>query len=191
MNLLPFENINFLFLNNYFYHAPCIHFKEIEEIVNTYTESDIDNDAFDWGYNCDMDRTPVRNEDIFPFISENVRAFAGELGAKFKCKIYEPWLNTYKKGQYQEIHDHADHHFAATIFMNTGNDFGKIYFQNRIIFNNTKMNNLLDSSDLWYPDIRQGSILIFPGYMFHGVSPHKNDEVRKTLSFNIDVIFDE
>tara|TARA_B100001248_G_C27183225_1_gene363354 strand:- start:57 stop:626 length:570 start_codon:yes stop_codon:yes gene_type:complete len=177
--------------NNYYFHSNCLSFDEIKNIVNDYDENDINNEAFDWGINCDMDRIEVKNPDIYEFLSHNVREFADNFGIKIKFKIFEPWLNTYKKGQYQEIHDHADHHFAATIFMNTGNDFGKIYFQNRVILNNTKMNKLLDASDLWYPDVRQGSILIFPGYMFHGVSPHKNDEVRKTLSFNIDVIFDE
>ena len=189
MNLLPFENINFLFLNNYFYHAPCIHFKEIEEIVNTYTESDIDNNAFDWGYNCDMDRTPVRNEDIFPFISENVRAFAGELGAKLKCKIYEPWLNTYKKGQYQEIHDHDGHAYASVIFMNDGVDFAQFYFMDRMKSSTPLViKNIFKMEDLWYPKVNKGDIFIFPAHMLHGVSPHKSDVVRKTISFNIDLL---
>ena len=30
-NTKSFDKINFLFLNNYYYHAPCLHFKEIEE----------------------------------------------------------------------------------------------------------------------------------------------------------------
>jgi len=94
MNKLPFDKINFLFLNNYYYHAPCLHFKEIEDIVNSLTEDDIDNDAFNWGYNCDMDRTPVRDSNIYPLISDNLQAFAEGIGLKIKAKIWEPWLTS-------------------------------------------------------------------------------------------------
>jgi len=131
MNKLPFDKINFLFLNNYYYHAPCLHFKEIEDIVNSLTEDDIDNDAFNWGYNCDMDRTPVRDSNIYPLISDNLQAFAEGIGLKIKAKIWEPWLNSYKKGQYQEIHDHAEHIFGAVVFINEGIDFAKFYFMDR------------------------------------------------------------
>ena len=184
-----FNKINFLFLNNYYYHAPCINFNEIEDIVNTYTEDDIDNDNFDWGNNCDMDRTPVRNSNILPLISDNFKAFADEVGAKVKAKLWEPWLNTYKKAQYQDVHDHAEHLFAAIIFMNEGVDFAKLYFMDRQkSFSPPFIQNVFQMDDVWYPHVGKGDIIIFPGHMLHGVSPHKNDEIRKTLSLNIDVI---
>ena len=185
----PFNKINFLFLNNYYYHAPCINFNEIEDIVNTYTEDDIDNDNFDWGNNCDMDRTPVRNSNILPLISDNFKAFADEVGAKVKAKLWEPWLNTYKKAQYQDVHDHAEHYFASIIFMNEGIDFAKLYFMDRQkSFSPPFIQNVFQMDDVWYPHVGKGDIIIFPGHMLHGVSPHKNDEIRKTLSLNIDVI---
>ena len=189
MNKLPFDKINFLFLNNYYYHAPCLHFKEIEDIVNSLTEDDIDNDAFNWGYNCDMDRTPVRDSNIYPLISDNLQAFAEGIGFKIKAKIWEPWLNSYKKGQYQEIHDHAEHIFGAVVFINEGIDFAKFYFMDRQkSFSPYFMKELYQMDDIWYPKVNKGDIIIFPGHMLHGVSPHRNDEVRQTLSFNIDVI---
>ena len=35
--------------------------------------------------------------------------------------------------------------------------------------------------------IKKGDIMFFSSHIFHGVSPHHNDEVRKTLSFNINL----
>ena len=35
-----------------------------------------------------------------------------------------------------------------------------------------------------YPDIKEGDIIIFPGYLDHGVSPHNSDSKRITLSCN-------
>ena len=186
MNKLPeFAYTNFLFLNNYYYHAPCLHFKEIEDIVNSYTEDDIDNDAFDWGYNCDMDKTPVKNSNIFPLILDNMGACAEDIYKidSSTWTIEEPWLNTYKKGQYQEIHDHAENDFSAVVFMNEGIDFGQFYFMDRTP---VRRSNIFQD-DISYPNISKGDIFIFPGHMLHGVSPHKNDIVRKTLSFNMDM----
>ena len=189
MNFSTSDNINLLFLHNYYYHAPCLFFKEIEEIVNTYTENDINNDAFDWGINCDMDRTPVKNRDIFTYLSKNVKNLASEIGAKLKVQLNEPWINSYKKGQYQEIHDHNGHAFASVIFMNDGVDFGQFYFVDRVLSPTPQvLKKLFKMDDLWYPEVNKGDMFIFPAHMLHGVSPHKSDVVRKTLSFNIDVL---
>ena len=185
--LTEFAYTNFLFLNNYYYHAPCLNFKEIEDIVNSYTEDDIDNDAFDWGDNCDMHKTPIKDNNIFPLIVDNLESFAEDIygnrqGDLFEY-IHDPWLNTYKKGQYQEIHDHAENDFSAVVFMNEGIDFGQFYFMDRTP---VRRSNIFQD-DISYPNISKGDIFIFPGHMLHGVSPHKNDIVRKTLSFNMDM----
>ena len=108
-------------------------FKEIEEIVNTHTEDDINNVAFDWGFNCDMDRTPVRNRDIFPYLSKNIDNLANQIGAKLKVQLNEPWINSYKKGQYQETHDHDGHVFSSVIFLNEEVNFAEFYFVDRMI----------------------------------------------------------
>ena len=189
MNPPTSNNINFLFLHNYYYQAPCLFFEEIEKIVNTHTKDDINNGVFDWGFNCDMDRTPVRNRDIFPYLSKNIDNLANQIGAKLKVQLNEPWINSYKKGQYQETHDHDGHVFSSVIFLNEGVNFAEFYFVDRMIDPTPhSLKKLLKMEDLWYPEVNKGDIVIFPAHMLHGVSPHKSDVVRKTLSFNIDVL---
>ncbi len=189
MNLPTSDNIKFIFLHNYYYKAPCLFFKEIEEIVNTHTEDDINNGAFNWGFNCDMDRTPVGNKDIFPYLYENVNNLANQIGANLNVQLNQPWINSYKKGQYQEIHDHDGHAFSSVIFLNGGLDFAEFYFVDRMTDPTPHLiKKMLKMEDLWYPEVNKGDIFIFPAHMLHGVSPHKSDVVRKTLSFNIDIL---
>ena len=51
--------------NNYYFHSDCLSFDSIQNIVNNYDEKDINNEAFDWGINCYMDRIEVKNPDIY------------------------------------------------------------------------------------------------------------------------------
>ena len=37
------------------------------------------------------------------------------------------------------------------------------------------------------PKIKAGDIMFFSSNLFHGVSPHENDMIRKTLSVNFDI----
>ena len=39
--------------------------------------------------------------------------------------------------------------------------------------------------DSWTPEPMKGDIIFFPSYFLHGVSVHKNDNVRTTVSGNM------
>ena len=40
----------------------------------------------------------------------------------------------------------------------------------------------------YYPDVEEGTIIIFPSYLYHGVSPQKSEDERITIVCNISVI---
>ena len=40
-------------------------------------------------------------------------------------------------------------------------------------------------SNIYYPEVKAGDVILFPSHMLHGVSPHGSDTVRKTFSFNV------
>ena len=48
--------------------------------------------------------------------------------------------------------------------------------------------NELNEGDKWTPEYKAGQVLFFPGTMLHGVTPHKSDVVRETLSCNFDIV---
>ena len=67
---------------------------------------------------------------------------------------------------------------------------GEFYFYNRNHIQwSFNWRTLMELSDRFVPTIREGDIMFFPGHMLHGVSPHRSDKVRRTLSFNLDITF--
>jgi len=183
------NKVNFIFLQNYFFKMKCINFEKICDIVDSYTSKDIDNQNFKWGKNCLIDRITIHDDNIADCIYSNIQSFVEEMEVKVNVKLERPWINLYQKGYFQEIHDHAESDFSATIFINSGYDFSKFYFYDRFHYRNTKiMKKEFTLNDVFYPELEQGDIIIFPAHMLHGVSPHKNDTIRKTISFNFNII---
>ena len=91
------------------------------------------------------------------------------------------------KGQFQETHDHLQYDFSCVFFPTVKENFSQFYFYNRYANSVSKSwFNLLNIPSSWNPAIESGDIIFFPGSMLHAVSPHKSDEVRKTLSCNFD-----
>ena len=80
--------------------------------------------------------------------------------------------------------------FLKILFVYKGN----FYFYNRHAIELLKpqqqlISNLFDTSYLSFvPSVVKGDILIFPSYLMHGVTMHKSEKTRTTISFNIDAL---
>ena len=77
----------------------------------------------------------------------------------------------------------------APVFLNDGEDFSKFYFwdSNHTAFTKPwiKILTQMKLSNIYYPEVKAGDVLLFPSHMLHGVSPHNSDIIRKTFSFNV------
>mgnify|MGYP005622815763 FL=1 len=99
--------------------------------------------------------------------------------------MYDPWLNLYKRGYYQEIHDHAGLDISSVFFANDGIDFGKFFFVDRHSCNfSEEYEDLISYTNHHQPTVKKGDIIFFSSHLLHGVSSHENDDIRKTLSVN-------
>lgn len=114
------------------------------------------------------------------------------------------WYNTYSKNQYQEWHDHSggDSDFSAihflkydedehipTIFRNPTNRskvYSSIKNKKRLQSINNNYNSIY--SDIFYPNIKEGDLLIFPSWLEHTVPPNKSKNLRITVAFNIELL---
>jgi len=174
---------------SYFYWRYKIpNFDEFLSKIETYTEKDIDNTKFNWGSTCDCDRIPLSYEDYQSLVQPSLDIWGKDIGRNFKYKMFNPWINFYKRNQYQEIHDHTENSLVCVMFFNKGPDFSSFYFYDR---NNTcldqSMKQLLQYDNTHHVDYEAGEVIFFPGHMLHGVTPHKSDEVRKTFSVNFNL----
>lgn len=135
-------------------------------------------------------------EDIKTAYNENIIEFLQEIHFPYcRIDIKSAWYNVYKKGQWQEIHNH----YGGT----DGTYFSAVHFlkydaktHTSLVFNNTNSTLLQpfklgrDSSvDYWnikhQVEVAEGDIIIFPSTLDHFVLPQESDELRITVSFNI------
>ena len=148
---------------------------------------------FDWGDECLSEKVYIKltgfTEILKPYIIKVLSEVVDE-GMAYGFSVDEVWKNTYHRYYHQEVHDHQGYELSFVIFLN---DFreenARFYFSN-------ERNRV--TSAIWadlsgeMPDTMgiepdKGDILFFPSHMLHGVSPHKSDNPRFTVSGNITI----
>ena len=179
--------MNNIFSNNFYYQFQAPNHVDIIEFIEK--QNKVDNENFSWGKQCKVDRIPISWQDAHELLKPSVNVFSDILGVPFGYTIFDPWVNIYKYGYFQEIHTHIPHDFSMVFFTNTGKNFSDFFFFNKNIIDipNNWLKLLPDndiSKTVWVPEVNPGDMIFFHSNMLHGVSNHKSKIIRKTLSCN-------
>ncbi len=177
-----------LFKNYFYYKYQAPNAQELIDSLSSYTEESINNDKFKWGNACIIDRVPLKREDYYNLLRPSLELLMQDFGSKFNYDMYDPWLNFYRKGSFQDIHDHSQNDLACVFFLNDGDGFSNLYFydRNSISLSRT-LKSLLKYRNIHTVDTKSGDIIFFPAHMMHGVTPHNSDVVRKTFVTNFNL----
>lgn len=158
-------------------------FDEMSEFCSKYTECD---NSFSWQHGCKVNTTSINVDDAVSMLSPTLNEFSKQLNYSFNCDCGDPWLNHYNRDSFQEVHSHSENDFAAVFFMNDGEDFSKFYFYESKSMGHARWVNILpevaDTNN--YFSTQKGKVIIFPGWMNHGVTRHKSDTTRVTMACN-------
>ena len=96
--------------------------------------------------------------------------------------IISSWFALFKKGNYAHIHNHGDCDIAGVYyFKKSGND-GNLFFCTP---NKAEDTSFIFNSRRIVTNSKEGEILLFPGFLDHGVQTNDTDDERVSLSFNI------
>ena len=95
---------------------------------------------------------------------------------------YQLWSQLYEKGQSFFCHNHFDPSYRSYQASLSIIHFLKNTNERNLIFINK------DTDEIYKPKQEEGDILIFPSYLYHGVTPNTSDSGRFVVAFNI--IFD-
>ena len=163
----------------------------IEHCMNP--ELELPKEEIQWGEECLSDKIYLKltgfTELLKPSIIKVLTKVIDE-DIPYGFAVEEVWKNTYHRYYHQEQHDHMGYELSFVIFLNDfSEDDARFYFVNE----RTRV-----SSPIWgdlssmCPDTMgiepdKGDILFFPSHMIHGVSPHKSDNPRITVSGNITI----
>ena len=177
-----------LFPSSFYTQYKAPNAEELIEVINSYEDKLVNNSKFKWGQMCSSDKIPLKFESFQSLLQPSIDLFADDLGLTFNYTLYNPWINLYKKGDFQEIHDHISQDFACVFFANDGENFAQFYFSDRNTTALTRGAKTLLKYQNNYPlKFDVGDIIFFPSHVLHGVTPHRSDTIRKTLAFNFDV----
>ena len=187
--MISLNDIYLPFTSEFFTLFPAPNSEEliskIEDICHT---KEVDNIGRDWGRNCKVDTIPLLWQDFLELYQPSIEVFCKIFKKDIKYTMYSPWLNLYKKGYYQEIHDHAGHDISSVFFANDGINFGKFFFYDRHSCNfSDNYEELIAYENQKTPPIKKGDIIFFSSHILHGVTSHENDEIRKTLAVNFNI----
>ena len=161
----------------------------IEHCMNP--ELELPKQEFEWGEQCLSEKVYLKltgfTELLKPYIIEVLSEVIDE-DIPYGFSVDEVWKNTYHRYYHQETHDHRGYEISFVIFLNDSqeND-AKFYFVNE---RNRLTAELWEDISSMMPDSipiegKKGDIVFFPSHMLHGVSPHKSDTPRVTVSGNI------
>ena len=163
----------------------------IEHCMNPSLE--LPKEEFKWGDECLSEKVHLKltgfTELLKPYVIEVLSEVIDE-GIPYGFSIDEVWKNTYHRYYHQKQHDHQGYELSFVIFMNDyqEND-AKFYFVNertRLTAESWGDVSALMSDSLPIEG-KKGDIVFFPSHMLHGVSPHKSDTPRVTISGNISI----
>jgi len=102
----------------------------------------------------------------------------------FKYKIFGSWMTLSTKKDYAHIHTHGSSDLSGVYYFQTNGNDGSIFFENPSKYlENSYCFSHIDSRASWKPEV--GKLLLFPGWLPHGVTTNTTDHERISVSFNI------
>jgi len=119
-------------------------------------------------------------------IKKHVNAYSTHVGSHYSLLPYTrtSWFSLFKKGNYAHIHRHGFSDVSGVYYYRTNGSDGDIFFETPIT--ETGCSKFwMDHSLTFNIAPEKGLILLFPGWLSHGVRTNTTDGQRISLSFNI------
>lgn len=116
-------------------------------------------------------------------INKNLKAYCDGLNFEWRpYNIDSSWVVFFKKGNFGHIHNHGTVDISGVYYLKKDDGDGDIYFESPISQAQTSL--CFFGGELQVPT-RQGGLLLFPGWLKHGVTMHNSDKERISVSFNV------
>ena len=135
------------------------------------------------------------NVEIAPLakeISNRLNMFSEAYSISNELEVGNMWININGFKDYNKLHSHHNALFSGVYYVKTPDKCGNIVFDNpsqdamEHTYHNTKFKgyNSFNSITHWR-QAKENSLLVFPGWLKHGVEPNLSNEKRISISFNI------
>ena len=160
---------------------------EIEKSVEKGGEGWLSNNL----YNTADGQYNILNDGMFnnlnKWVMQSVTKFVDDCGLGVTLKPKESWINIYKKGDFQEYHNHPDSFISAIYIIDSPiEDASKIYFQSPLLEQVTVPYIKFENKPTGHIEYQSqpGKLLIFRSYINHCVTQHLSDKNRISIAYN-------
>ena len=161
--------------------------RQIEQTLKTTEWGMISN----WGHTHLLSSNPFQGNVI-----SKLAAFQKELDYHIKkyTEFYEfyyksyiivnSWYSRFEKGHYGHVHDHGDSDISGVYYYQTNGNDGDLFFRSpNPFFKSSPTFNALKGTRRITPE--EGRLVLFPGWLEHGINTNMTEDTRISLSFNI------
>ena len=105
--------------------------------------------------------------------------------------INSMWAIINKKNDYNVVHTHPNSYLSAAYYVSAPKNCGKFQVESlniakRHFYPEVLKNNELNANVAGI-EVKEGDLLIFPGYLPHKVAMNESDEDRIVISFNVGI----
>jgi hypothetical protein len=117
-------------------------------------------------------------------ITDHLKLYCEELGFSFRpFKLYS-WFTKNDPGDYLQIHHHNDVDITGTYYFQSTGDDGELFFESPV---GPAPHSLCFSGEHTriYSQSKTGKLILFPGWINHGVLKNTSSSTRIGLSFNV------
>lgn len=132
-------------------------------------------------------------KEMFGLIEPVLRTISGGVCGKapWPGRIsYSAWANVNRQNQYNKMHNHPGFHWSGVYYVDMGDgdneasESGKIEFQDPRGFASMVPMPGKPFGQTMSLKPKAGSLLIFPSFIYHAVTPYTGDDKRISIAFN-------
>ena len=119
-------------------------------------------------------------------IDRNLKIYAEHLNFEVKEYIFRgSWMALFEKNNYIHIHNHGYSDISGVYYYSRSVEDGNIFFESPVDAASSSLPYF--GGTITVPGTT-GTLLLFPGWLRHGIRPNMTDTPRVSLSF--DIVFD-
>tara|TARA_B100000902_G_scaffold349805_1_gene358638 strand:- start:1070 stop:1702 length:633 start_codon:yes stop_codon:yes gene_type:complete len=117
-------------------------------------------------------------------LTKHIQNYCKYLNYNGNCRITESWFSLFKKGNYGHMHHHGSSDLSGVYYVKTNGEDGNLFFDSpNPHLGTSKLYHKLTPRHEFKPI--EGNLMLFPGWLMHGIQTNTTDNERISLSFNI------
>lgn len=119
-------------------------------------------------------------------IQYNLKNYCHEIGFEYNTNynMYS-WMTSFSVNEHARIHDHGLADISGVYYYKTNEVDGDFFFTTPIPFARNSYCFNSEMTRVWKHTPKVGKMLLFPGWLEHGVMANETENLRHSISFNI------